>query len=126
MPPQDRRFCKDKNLPKCLDASIEGIVQEYATLTVSEALSEAAANRMDEILTLAEADPRLNKLLSMIDESICHRQGLLDTVQQKRYRDALAYIKEFVAFDGFKDCSDEGTWQTERMCLRSRIDLLQS
>lgn len=125
MPPQHRRFFEDKNLPACRDISIEEIVQEYTLLSLTEAPSEAVANRIDEILTLAIANPALNERLLAVDEAICQQQGLLDEGLNKQYGNALAHLQEFVDLDSLKNSEAGKVWQTEVQRLRNRIDLLQ-
>ena len=128
MPPQNRRFCANQNLPhySAPDRHLASVVQEYLMLSQQDIPSTTAANRLDEILALAETDPVLHRRLVAIDEAVCRRQNLLTCLQQEQYRDTLAHVGEFIDLDSFKHFEDTQAWRTEERCLRDRIDSLQS
>ncbi|MEL6381941.1 MAG: hypothetical protein AAFQ89_05610 [Cyanobacteria bacterium J06626_18] len=126
MPPQDRRFCPDQNLPQYLDTHLTSVVQEYANLTKQDILSTTAAGRIDEILSLAEVDPALNQKLVAVDQAACCRQNLLTCLQRDRYRNTLANVSEFIDLSSFRLDEDTKAWRVEQTCLRQRIDSLKS
>jgi hypothetical protein len=69
------------------------MVYEYCQLALRPALDSAAADRMDEILRQAEAEPLLNLLIDEADELVARLQpGLGDQQikqQQERLREAI-------------------------------------
>jgi hypothetical protein len=69
------------------------MVYEYCQLALRPTLDQAAADRMDEILRQAEAEPLLNLLIDEADELVARLQpglgGQQMQQQQERLREAI-------------------------------------
>lgn len=57
---------------------ITELAQEYQKISLLIQISDAEAQRLEEILIAAESDPELNSLLNTIDFHVAKEQGLLD------------------------------------------------
>ena len=58
--------------------NIEKLAQEYQRIGFLKQISDSEAERLEEILEVAELNPELNSLLNEIDLRIAHKQGLLN------------------------------------------------
>lgn len=72
------------------------IMQEYCQLASRKQLSEQDAERLKEILTLAEANPELTFLLNEADHFMAHELGLLDDSKRKTYKDQQSKLREYL------------------------------
>jgi len=72
------------------------LVLEYARLAARSELSELEADRMGEILELAESDDVLGILINEVDYFVLQELNLLDDDSVHHYENQKARIKEFI------------------------------
>ncbi|MGB3509801.1 MAG: hypothetical protein WBA93_11270 [Microcoleaceae cyanobacterium] len=74
----------------------KSFIQEYSELANLPELSESNAERMGEILEMAESDDLLSSLIEKIDDSISEELGLFSEDNLEYYENQKAKIKEFL------------------------------
>ena len=79
-----------------LTAEKKSLIQEYSKLANLPELSESNADRMGEILEMAESDDLLSFWIEKIDEEISERLGLFSEENLDYYENQKARIKEFL------------------------------
>jgi hypothetical protein len=76
-----------------LDDKYGDILREYCHLALQKELTEAATERLTEILTLAESDKELTLLFNEADHFLAHQLGLLDIADRSRYEQQQAKLR---------------------------------
>ena len=79
-----------------LTAEEKSLIQEYSKLANLPELSESNAERMGEILEMAESDDLLYYWIEKIDEEISEKLGLFSEENLDYYENQKAKIKEFI------------------------------
>ncbi|MDY7006773.1 MAG: hypothetical protein SWX82_23325, partial [Cyanobacteriota bacterium] len=74
----------------------KSLIQEYSKLANLPELSEFNAERMGEILEIAESDDLLSSWIEKIDEEISEKLGLFSEEKLDYYENQKAKIKEFL------------------------------
>lgn len=72
------------------------IVREYCKLRLLPDLSEEQANRIAEILELADTDRIVDFLITEADHSLGHYLGLLDEASRHSYKNQQALLREYL------------------------------
>ncbi|MGD1704309.1 hypothetical protein, partial [Dapis sp. BLCC M229] len=74
----------------------KSLIQEYSKLANLPELSESEADRIGEILEMAESDNLLSSWIEKIDEEISENNGLFSEENLDYYENQKAKIKEFL------------------------------
>ncbi|MBW4692867.1 MAG: hypothetical protein KME27_14015 [Lyngbya sp. HA4199-MV5] len=77
-----------------LDSKYGDTLRAYCQLAAQEHLSEQDAERLTEILILAETDEALTFLLNEADHFMAHELGLLNCTDRERYKQQQAELRE--------------------------------
>lgn len=70
------------------------LLADYEELALSNRLTEAAADRLDQIYAEAERDPVLNFLIDELDRVLNNQLGLLSAECVEGYKDQQAWLRE--------------------------------
>lgn len=77
-----------------LSQKVKKIVQEYRRLATRRHLSEQEADRMDEILVLADNEPALSFWIAEADHALGHSLELLTEENRNSYKNQQALLRE--------------------------------
>uniref|UniRef100_UPI001177B1C7 hypothetical protein n=1 Tax=Calothrix rhizosoleniae TaxID=888997 RepID=UPI001177B1C7 len=72
------------------------IVNEYCQIAVLKNLTEKQAQRMQEILTIAQSDPTIDFFITEADHFIGHWLNIID---ENQFKDQQAILSEYLETD---------------------------
>lgn len=75
-------------------ATYSWLLADYQEIALSNELTDAASQRLEEIYEEAETHPMLNFLLTEIDHNLNRQLGLLSDTAVKTYKDQQAWLRE--------------------------------
>lgn len=88
------------------------IVLEYGELAARQKLSDHEADRMEEILTLANDDSALSFWIDEVDHCLGHRLGLLDEEDLIYYKNQQVMLREYLEalIDAYSEHKIDGSY----------------
>ena len=87
---------KPNAFPSFLSFPLKTLVDEYKSIRLLPELPDSEADRLDEILEIAESNPWLSHLIDEADLEIARQLNLLDQDSINYYEDKQAKLREYL------------------------------